>query len=162
MSAYRPIVPTLVSAALLVAGCGSSSEPQPEAEQAPPPKQSDEQAAAGKPVATVKIEGTDFKLDPATVRVKKPGTVRFELDNAGDSPHALEVEGPKGEVETETITPGNSATVTADLSEPGTYTMYCPVGNHKGMGMTGKIVVAKGGGGGGAKEGGESSGGGGY
>lgn len=143
MTESRPIAGVLLSGALLLLGaCGGG-------ESGPPPQQQPSEAekpapTAKAPGATVKISATDFKLDPATVRVKQPGSVRFELDNAGQAPHALEVEGPKGEVETQQIAPGKTGTVVAELDKPGTYTMYCPVGNHKGMGMTGKIVVAGG------------------
>jgi uncharacterized cupredoxin-like copper-binding protein len=28
-----------------------------------------------------------------------------------------------------------------DLSEPGTYRFYCPVGNHEQLGMVGEVTV---------------------
>jgi len=84
---------------------------------------------------------TDFRLDPANPTIKKAGTVRFNVENRGQSPHALEVEGPKGEAKTGQLSPGASTTLTVDLSKPGTYEMYCPVDDHKGMGMKGKITV---------------------
>ena len=62
--------------------------------------------------------------------------------------HALEVEGPSGEVETEDLQPGDSADLDVDLSEPGEYEIYCPVDDHKGMGMEGTITVGGDGGGG--------------
>ena len=42
---------------------------------------------------------------------------------------------------TETIGPGESASVTVDL-ESGTYEMYCPIGNHRDLGMTGEVTVS--------------------
>ncbi len=36
--------------------------------------------------------------------------------------------------------PGSSGTLTVDL-KPGTYEFYCPVANHKEMGMEGEITV---------------------
>ncbi|HEX2233540.1 MAG TPA: hypothetical protein VHG69_09265, partial [Thermoleophilaceae bacterium] len=63
------------------------------------------------------------------------------------------------------IEAGQSATVEADLSEGGSVTMYCPVGNHLQMGMEGEIRVAGASAGkddsGGEKEAGDDSGGGG-
>jgi Copper binding proteins, plastocyanin/azurin family len=52
------------------------------------------------------------------------------------------VEGPGGESETEDIAPGDSAELTVDLSQAGTYEWYCPIGNHKELGMEGEIRVA--------------------
>ena len=108
-------------------------------------------AASGPVVATVRVRETEFKLDPPNPRIPKPGVVEFDVTNAGEVPHALEVEGPNGEVETETIEPGRKATLRADLSKAGTYVWYCPVGDHEKRGMKGEITVA--GGGSGAAEG---------
>jgi uncharacterized cupredoxin-like copper-binding protein len=74
--------------------------------------------------------------------------VAFKIKNDGEIVHALEVEGPKGEVETEAIQPGKSATLEADLSKAGSYEWYCPIGNHRQQGMGGRISVAGGGSGG--------------
>ncbi len=54
--------------------------------------------------------------------------------------HALEVEGNGVEEETDTIGPGESTELTVDLEE-GEYEIYCPVGNHKAMGMVGTLTV---------------------
>ena len=102
-------------------------------------------AASGPVVATVDVEETEFELDPRNTKISKPGVVQFDVTNAGSVPHALEVEGPEGEVETATIQPGKKATLKADLSRAGTYVWYCPVGDHEQRGMKGKIVVAGGG-----------------
>lgn len=100
---------------------------------------------SGPVVAKVKVRETEFELDPPNPRVPKAGVVEFDVTNAGQAPHALEVEGPSGEVETETIEPGRKATLRADLSKAGTYVWYCPVGDHEKRGMKGKITVAGGG-----------------
>jgi uncharacterized cupredoxin-like copper-binding protein len=107
-----------------------------------------EKSKATAPVAaTIEIAETDFKLNPANPRVRKPGVVEFVATNKGKALHALEVEGPGGEAETKTIQPGRSARLKVDLSKPGSYTMYCPVGDHEQRGMTGKVTVAGGSGG---------------
>ena len=161
----RWFVLVVVVSGLVVVGCGDDEETsqegggggQAETEQAPEPS---------KPAAqTVDISATDFKFDPANPKVKA-GVVKFNLTNDGQAPHALEVEAPGGEVETEVIQAGQSASVEADLSEGGTVVMYCPVGNHREMGMEGEIRVGAGGSArkddsGGEKESGDDSGGGG-
>jgi uncharacterized cupredoxin-like copper-binding protein len=96
----------------------------------------------------VRVSETEFKLDPANPTVEEAGTVEFDVANDGKVVHALEVEGPKGEVETEEIQPGRSATLEVDLSKPGSYVWYCPIGNHRELGMEGRITVAGGGSGG--------------
>ena len=101
-------------------------------------------APAGAPVATVRVAETEFRLSPANPSVAKTGVVEFRIRNVGKIAHALEVEGPEGEVETEEIAPGSSETLKADA---GKYTWYCPIGDHEARGMKGQITVAGGEGG---------------
>jgi plastocyanin len=90
---------------------------------------------------SVDITATDFKFDPSDPTVKA-GQVTFDLTNDGDSLHNIEIEGPSGEaVLPENIGPGEKGSVTADLNEPGTYEFYCPVGNHRDLGMVGEVTV---------------------
>jgi uncharacterized cupredoxin-like copper-binding protein len=136
-------------AALAIAGCGGDDNETTPAGGA---------ASTGAGGQTVNVSETDFKLDPADPTVKA-GTVSFEVTNDGQVTHNLEVEGPNGEEELPSdLAPGDSGTLTVDLTKPGTYEFYCPVDNHKQMGMEGEITVT---GGGGADGGGGGAGGGG-
>jgi uncharacterized cupredoxin-like copper-binding protein len=117
---------------------------------------------------TVSISETDYKLDPSDPTVQA-GTVSFRVTNDGGVDHNLEVEGPEGEAELERdVAPGESGTLTVDLSTPGGYEFYCPVGDHRDRGMEGEITVTgqgggqAGGGGGSAGDGGAAGGGGYY
>ena len=64
------------------------------------------------------------------------GPVTFTATNRGSIPHAFEVEGQGTEKATALMQPGASATLTLTLA-PGTYEIYCPVGqdSHKKLGM---------------------------
>jgi plastocyanin len=93
------------------------------------------------------IDLSEFALDPASVSLD-PGTVTFHVVNTGSVAHALEVEGPTGEVETADLQPGESADLTVDVSQGGEYEMYCPIDGHREQGMEGTLVVGGGGGGG--------------
>jgi PQQ system protein len=95
----------------------------------------------GPPSATIDVRETEMKIDPKDVTIEKPGVVQFRVQNAGGVVHALEIEAPGGEVETEQIPAGKSATLTANLDKPGTYKWYCPVGDHEAQGMTGTVTV---------------------
>lgn len=102
-------------------------------------------APTGAPSETLRISEVEFELKPAEFKVAEPGVVEFVVRNAGGTVHALEVEGPTGEFETEEIQPGGRARLKADVSEAATYKLYCPVGDHEDRGMVGKLVVGGGG-----------------
>jgi plastocyanin len=69
----------------------------------------------------------------------KAGTVTIDFSNDSGVPHAVEVEGNGIEKAGKTITSG-SAPVTVEL-KAGTYTFYCPVGQHRQNGMEGTLTV---------------------
>ena len=98
-------------------------------------------AASAPSAKAIEISETDFALAPATVRVGKAGTVTLRAVNNGGTTHALEIEGAGVEGKTSEIAPGQRAELTVEL-KPGEYKLYCPVGNHRSLGMTGKLVVA--------------------
>ena len=98
-------------------------------------------AAGGAAEQTVDVKATDFKFDPSDPSVT-PGTVAFKVTNDGETLHNLEVEGPSGEAELpEDLQPGQEGEFTVDLDKPGTYEFYCPVGNHRDLGMVGEVTV---------------------
>lgn len=117
----------IVVAALVIAACGGGGD--------------DDGGAGG----VTRLEATEFEFTPAQVTVA-PGEHEFRIVNRGDVEHALEIHTPGGEVETDRVAPGESATVTASLSEAGTYELYCPVGDHRERGMEGSVKVQEGGG----------------
>ena len=161
MCVYRAVnamrIPTLavLAGAIALAGCGSDDNGDDNG-SAPA-------ASSGGSAETVKLSATEFKFTPSDPSVDKAGKVTFDVSNDGSVDHALEVEGPNGEVETEPIAAGQSAKLTVDLSKAGKYEMYCPIGNHKEMGMEGTVTVAGGSGSSGdASEDNSSGGSGGY
>ena len=90
---------------------------------------------------TVDISAQDFSFAPSDPTVKS-GEVTFTLTNDGQTAHSLEIEdvdGSDAEIEGD-VAPGQSGTLKVNL-KPGTYEFYCPVGNHKEMGMEGEITV---------------------
>jgi uncharacterized cupredoxin-like copper-binding protein len=119
----------LAALALVLAGCGGKSG-------------GSKTGAASGGGKTIQVKETEYKLTPSSFTVASPGTVTFEVTNAGQVDHALEVEGNGVEEETDTISPGSSATLTVDLSKAGTYEVYCPIDGHREMGMEAKLTVS--------------------
>ena len=150
----RVIKLSLVSAciatgALGIAGCGGDDNETTASTTATT-------GAASAGGQTVNISETEYKLDPSDPTVQA-GTVSFKATNDGSITHSLEVEGPKGEQELEPdLAPGQSGTLTVDLSQPGKYEFYCPIDSHRERGMEGEITVT---GAGGATGGGSQAGG---
>jgi uncharacterized cupredoxin-like copper-binding protein len=124
-----------------IAGCGGDDDDETSADTGAATQfTTTTGGAAGGGGETVDMSLTDFALNPADPTVKA-GQVTFNVTNDGQAPHALEVEGPGGEVETQTLDAGGAEKLAVDLSKPGTYEMYCPVGNHRDMGMEGQVTV---------------------
>ncbi len=96
------------------------------------------------PIATIGVEETEYSLYPSEVVLDSPGTYAFRAVNSGSTTHALKIEGQGIEEQiTENLSPDESAELIVDF-EPGTYEFYCPVGNHRELGMEGTITVREG------------------
>ena len=131
--------------AVPIAGCGSSSNDNSTSNASSNASTTGAAAAATGPGGTVDLSATEYKFDPSDPTVKS-GQVTFKETNDGQTAHSLEIEdvtpghdqrlgGENGE-----IAPGQSGTLTVDL-KPGKYEFYCPVLNHKELGMEGEITV---------------------
>ena len=151
MEGMKRLAP-LALAVVALAGCGGSGSSKGTTRQAAAP------ASSGK---TIEIKETEYKLTPSTATIPSTGTVTFKATNAGQTDHALEIEGNGVEQKTSTISPGSSATLTVNLSKAGTYDVYCPIDGHRSMGMEAKLTVGGSGGGGTGTTGTTSGGGGG-
>ena len=113
---------------VLLAACGADDD-------------TEEPAAEGG--EAVEIVGTDFAFDPKEVKVEA-GESTFTFVNDGGTAHALEIEGGDVEEESETIGPGESTSLVLELAA-GRYELYCPIANHRDLGMEGTLVVGGGG-----------------
>jgi plastocyanin len=116
----------VVVTAFALAGCGSDSGSS---------------ASSSSARETIEVHLSEFKLDPAHVSIQTPGTYTFKAVNGGQYVHALELEGHGVEEKTDDIQPGESADFTVDLKEAGDYELYCPVDDHRAMGMDGSVNV---------------------
>jgi plastocyanin len=107
-------------------------------------------AAAVYAQTTSTVVMREFEFDPANVRVS-PGRVTFTLENAGQFPHNLHIEGNGVSVDVKTDGPiaGGESFTGAVTLPAGTYETWCPVDAHRERGMVGSLTVAAAGAGGG-------------
>lgn len=135
----RLIVRTAVGAAALalaLAGCGAGE----------PASSSSGSASAAPPASStgteVQVEMKEFNLELSQQELS-PGTYTFKADNEGTFPHTITINGPGVDNKSAggPLQAGQSGELTVTL-QPGTYEMWCPVGNHRGKGMVTSITVA--------------------
>jgi uncharacterized cupredoxin-like copper-binding protein len=127
--------------AVPVAGCGGGDDDNSTSADSGGATPATTTTGGGGAGQTVDMTAADFKFDPSDPTVKS-GNVTFNLKNQGQAPHSLEIEDVNGqdqEIEGD-VAPGQSGTMTVNLP-PGKYEFYCPVANHKEMGMEGDITV---------------------
>jgi plastocyanin len=129
----------IVAASLAIGACGEDRGEG--ARTSPAPVGTGSTTVGAGADATVRVSLVDFRL-PSGVHVPRGGLIAFEATNDGLSPHALAVIGPAGQVRTQTLRPGERATVEVRLP-PGTYKWYCPVDDHERRGMVGRVRVAE-------------------
>ncbi|MGA7615098.1 MAG: hypothetical protein WBX15_07945 [Thermoanaerobaculia bacterium] len=88
--------------------------------------------------ATTAVTLTSYRIDiPSTL---PPGERTFVVKNASNIVHGFEIDGQGIQAGVDTIQPGNTARVEANL-ENGTYRVYCPVDQHVQKGMESQLQV---------------------
>ncbi len=131
----------LSAGVLLAAGCGDDEEDGGGGAAAPPEATEDSASGGGgegEALTLTADPGGAISWDPGELSAPA-GSVTIKLVNESDVPHAVEVEGNGVEEESETIT-ASQTELSVDL-EPGEYTYYCPVGDHRAGGMEGTLTV---------------------
>jgi uncharacterized cupredoxin-like copper-binding protein len=95
-------------------------------------------AASGKSLTAAE---TDFHIAMSSSSIPA-GTYTIRAVNNGQTTHALEINGPGvSNQATAGISPSSSASLTVRLTK-GSYEIWCPVANHKAMGMDTHITVS--------------------
>lgn len=85
-----------------------------------------------------KISGRNFSFSQGEIRVKKGERVKIEFENV-EGFHNWTVD--EFNARTAQINAGNTASVEFVANKTGTFEYYCNVGQHRQMGMKGKLIV---------------------
>ncbi|MCA2227009.1 cupredoxin domain-containing protein [Nonomuraea aurantiaca] len=88
---------------------------------------------------SVTVTEREFSLTLSTTDFK-PGPYTFMIHNAGTAPHSLSIRGPGVDSTAGIVPPGKTTKLSVTLKK-GTYDLWCPVDNHRAMGMMTKISV---------------------
>jgi plastocyanin len=145
---FATLIALLAATALIAAGCGGSDNNSSDNSSNSSGTQGNTSdttstgGGGGGAASSLKLTadpGGALKFNTTTLSAKA-GKVTVTMDNASQTPHAVEIEGNGLEKKTNTVT-GGSAKVTVDL-KPGKYEFYCPVDGHKAAGMKGTLTVS--------------------
>ncbi|WP_062521855.1 cupredoxin domain-containing protein [Demequina silvatica] len=117
----------VAAVALALAGCGGSDTDAPSVTS---PQPAD--------ATVVEVSAVEYGYTASATEIDA-GSITFELTNDGEMSHDLVLDGDPGGA-TAVIGPGETDRFTVDL-EPGSYTLYCSVGNHRALGMVLTITV---------------------
>jgi len=96
------------------------------------------QAMSDKSVKSFSVSGSNFSFSPSEIRVKKGDSVKVTFTSTGGT-HDFVIDAYN--VKTGILQNGQSETATFVADKAGTFEFYCSVGNHRAMGMVGKLVV---------------------
>lgn len=89
-------------------------------------------------VKEITVTGANFKFNPTTITVKKGDTVKLTFKSVGGF-HDFVID--ELDVKTKVVSDGQTDTVEFTADKAGTYEYYCSVGDHRKMGMVGKLIV---------------------
>jgi plastocyanin len=127
----RRALTLLAASAAVLAGCGGG----------------DDGGGSGPAVTVpgdqpVEVSATEYDFEPASIVVEKPsGPVKIDLTNDGAVAHDLHVrDGGEDLGGTPIFGPGQTKSASVEL-DPGSYEIYCSVGDHEALGMKGTLEV---------------------
>lgn len=89
-------------------------------------------------VVVVKMTGDDFRFDPDITEVRKGQKVKVVLTSI-DMPHDFDLD--EFNVDGQIAKAGETTEVEFVASDTGEFEYYCSVGNHRELGMVGKLIV---------------------
>jgi plastocyanin len=149
-----------VLALFSVLSCGTAAPPEDTGVSSPeattlalegtltPPATEPSQPADAATPTEVSLTEYDIEMSNPLYEIEEltsfpAGSQTFRVTNNGTTEHNFEIEGQGIEEAFETnLSPGESQTMQLNL-EPGTYEVYCPVGNHREQGIEMQLTVAQ-------------------
>ena len=92
----------------------------------------------------IEVDLFELAINPSTIEVEQGETIRFVIRNTGNFPHALAIVNEEigFRASSEVIGGGGETELVVTFEQPGQYEIYCPVANHRELGMVGSLIVS--------------------
>ena len=129
---YGLITLLVVAGAIYLFAKNGEKQPVPAASQ-----ENAEVKATGE-LKVFEVSAKPFSFSPSEIRVKKGDTVKIMLTNT-QGVHDLVLD--EFNVRTPVLQVNGTAELEFVVDKTGTFEYYCSVGNHRQMGMVGKLIV---------------------
>ena len=132
----------LVAVFVVGAGLVYFGSTKPKMSQSPDPVANASPTASAMPtegMREITVAGDEYEYSPEELMLTKGEKIKLTFTNRGKLPHNLMID--ELGVSTDTIPGGKSTTVEFTVSQTGSFTAYCSVGNHRSLGMEEKVVV---------------------
>jgi uncharacterized cupredoxin-like copper-binding protein len=94
-------------------------------------------AQASAASTTIRVSEKEFSIKLSKSSLARPGTVTFDVKNAGKMAHNFRINGKQ----TRMIQPGKTATLTVTFKKKASYHYICAVPGHAALGMKGVFTV---------------------
>jgi plastocyanin len=140
---------TVALPAFVLAACGSdpSSDTGSHAGHDEAAATSSAATSAGAPSSAADAVGTALTATEADFSITlssgslPAGTYTVTVRNDGSATHSLTIRGPGGVDQTSDKIQGGGSTTMPVTLQPGEYEVFCPIGNHRAMGMDTTLTV---------------------
>lgn len=90
---------------------------------------------------TIEVTATDFKLVAEPVDGLIPADYLVVLRNDGATAHSLAIRGPGVDEATRQLKPEKDTVDLQARLSPGSYVLWCPVGDHRERGMEVDLLI---------------------
>ena len=133
---------SIAASSILLSACAAAPAVVPQATPAPTSVTQASPVPTSSPDATnakkFTVKGLNFSFDVKEIKVKKGDTVQIVFKNT-EGMHDWRVD--EFSAATKKIKQGEEDTITFVADKAGTFEYYCSVGQHRAMGMKGKLIV---------------------
>ena len=87
----------------------------------------------------ITIKMSEYMYSPAVVTIDSGDSYNLKLKNFGFTNHNFVID--ELDIYSTTVSPGKEEVISITVDEPGEYTFYCSISDHRDNGMEGVLIV---------------------